>query len=117
MFKKLCTALIYTPLLTHFDIDKHCLLETDVSDTVIAAVFSQLDLDSKWHPVVYFSKSIALAEMNYLIYNKEMLAIIQVFKHWQTELKGTDYPIEVLIDHKTLEYFINTKALSARQAC
>jgi hypothetical protein len=50
--------------------------------------------------------------MNYSIYNKEMLAIVQVFKYWQTELKDTDYPVEVLIDHKVLEYFINTKVLS-----
>jgi hypothetical protein len=117
VFEKLCTALIYILLLTHFDIDKHCLLETDTSDTVIAAVFSQLSLDSKWYPVVYFSKSIALAEMNYSIYNKEILAIVQVFKHWQTEFKSTDHLVEVLTDYKVLEYFINTKALSARQAC
>jgi hypothetical protein len=65
---------------------------------------------------VYFSKSIALAEMNYLIYNKEILAIVQAFEHWQTELKGTDHSVKVLTDYKTLEYFINTKALSVRQA-
>jgi hypothetical protein len=69
-------TLIKALLLTHFDIDKHCLLETDASDTVIAAVFSQLGLNGEWHPVAYFSKSIALAEMNYPIYDKEMLAIV-----------------------------------------
>jgi hypothetical protein len=66
---------------------------------------------------MYFSKSIALTEINYSIYNKEILAIVQTFEHWQTELKGTDYPVEVLTDYKILEYFINTKVLSARQAC
>ena len=55
--------------------------------------------------------------MNYPIYNKEMLAIVQTFKHWQTELEDTDHSVEVLTDHKALEYFISTKALSARQAC
>ena len=54
--------------------------------------------------------------MNYPIHNKEMLAIVQAFKHWQAELEGIDYLVEVLIDYKVLEYFINTKALSARQA-
>ena len=63
-------------LLIYFDIDQHCLLETDASDTVIAAVFSQQGLDSEWHLVVYFSKSIALAEINYPIHNKEILAIV-----------------------------------------
>jgi RNase H-like domain found in reverse transcriptase len=80
-FKKLCTTLIKALLLTHFDVDKHYLLETDALDTVIAAVFSQLGLDGKWHLVAYFSKSIALAEMNYPIHDKEMLAIVQAFEH------------------------------------
>jgi hypothetical protein len=55
--------------------------------------------------------------MNYSIYNKEMLAIVQVFKHWQTELKDTAYLVKVFINYKILEYFINTKALSAKQVC
>jgi hypothetical protein len=55
--------------------------------------------------------------MNYLIYDKEMLVIVQAFKHWRSKLEGTDYPVEVLIDYKALEYFISTKALSVRQAC
>jgi hypothetical protein len=59
----------------------------------------------------------ALAEMNYPIHDKEMLAIIQAFKHWQTELEDTDHPVEVLTDHKAFEYFMSTKALSARQVC
>ena len=83
---------------------------------VIVAVFSQQGLNSKWHLVAYFSKSIALAEINYPIYNKEMLAIVQAFEHWQAELKGTDYLVEVLIDYKALEYFISIKALFTKQA-
>jgi hypothetical protein len=47
MFEKLCTTLIKALLLTHFNIDKHCLLKTNTSDIVIAAVFSQLGLDSE----------------------------------------------------------------------
>jgi hypothetical protein len=66
---------------------------------------------------VYFSKSIALAEINYSIYNKEILAIVQAFEYWQAELEGTDYLVEVFTDYKTLEYFISTKVLLARQAC
>jgi hypothetical protein len=53
------------------------MIETDISDRVIAGVFLQLHPDSIWYPVTYFSKSMALAEYNYKIYNKEMLAIIR----------------------------------------
>jgi hypothetical protein len=58
----------------------------------------------------------ALVEMNYPIHDKEMLAIVQAFEHWRLELEGIDHPVEVLIDHKALEYFMSTKALSGRQA-
>ena len=67
--------------MAHFDVDQYCLIETDASDIVVAAVFSQLGLDGEYHPVVYFSKLMALAKINYPIYNKEMLAIVRAFKH------------------------------------
>jgi hypothetical protein len=33
------------------------------------------------YPVVYYSKTMIDTELNYLIYNKEMLAIVSSFKH------------------------------------
>jgi hypothetical protein len=115
-FKKLQKALTNALLLTHFNVDQHCLLETDASNTVIAAVFSQRGLDGEWHLVAYFSKSMALAKMNYPIHDKEMLAIVQAFEHWRLELEGTNHLVEVLTNYKALEYFMSTKALSTRQA-
>jgi RNase H-like domain found in reverse transcriptase len=50
-FKTLKGRLMDAPLLAHYDIDNQCLLETDASDTVVAAVFSQKGLDEEWHPV------------------------------------------------------------------
>jgi hypothetical protein len=46
-----------------------------------------------------------------------MLVIIRAFKHWRAELEGTGHLIKVFTDYKALEYFISTKALSAKQAC
>ena len=104
------------PLLAHYDLDSQCLLETDASDTVVAAVFSQKGLDGEWHPVGYFSKTMVPAETNYPIYDKELLAIVQALQHWRAELEGTVDPIQVITDHKALEYFMSSKLLSARQA-
>jgi hypothetical protein len=42
-------------------------------------------------------------EFNYEIHDKEMLAIIQSFEHWHTELEGAVSVIEVISDHKALE--------------
>jgi hypothetical protein len=57
-----------------------------------------------------------LAKYNYLIYNKELLAIIQAFEEYKAELKGLANPIQVYSDYKALKYFMTTKNLSARQA-
>ena len=76
-FETLRDRLMSAPLLAHYDLDSQCLLETDASDTVVAAVFSQKGLDGEWHPVGYFSKTMAPAETNYPIHDKEMLAIVQ----------------------------------------
>ena len=115
-FETLRSMLIKAPLLAHYDVDSQCLLETDASDTIVAAVFSQKGLDDEWHPVGYFSKTMAPAETNYPIYDKELLAIIKALQHWRAELEGTKDHVEVITDHKALEYFMTSKSLSARQA-
>jgi hypothetical protein len=69
-----------------------------------------------WRLIAYFSKTINLAEYNYPIYNKELLAIMRVFEEYRAELKGLANFIQVYSDYKALEYFMTTKNLSARQA-
>jgi len=55
-------------------------------------------------------------QYNYEIYNKELLAIIESFELWHTDLEGTDLPVQVLTDYKSLEYFTTIKKLTRRQA-
>ena len=44
--------------------------------------------------------------MNYDVHNKELLAIYKAFHIWQHYLDGTALPIDVVTDHKNLEYFL-----------
>ena len=55
-------------------------------------------------------------ELNYLIHDKELLAIVSSFQHWRVHLEGTLEIVQVVSDHKALEYFMTTKALTTRQA-
>ena len=55
-------------------------------------------------------------EFNYDIHDKELLAIFKAFKIWQHYLEGSTSPIDVVMDHKNLEYFSTTKILMCRQA-
>ncbi len=55
------------------------------------------------------------AECNYHIYDKELLVIIQCFKHWRLELECTELLIQIFIDHQTLRIFMKNKQLTWRQ--
>jgi hypothetical protein len=77
VFKILKKKLMSVLILIHYDPTKETRLETDMSDGVVAGVLLQRHTDKLWHPVAYFSKTIAPAECYYPIHNKEMLAIIQ----------------------------------------
>lgn len=76
----------------------------------------QPDNLGSWKPVAFFSRKMNPAESNYEIYDKELLAIVQAFEEWRPELEGSSEPIEVVTDHKALEYFMKSRLLSRRQA-
>ncbi|KAI0993404.1 hypothetical protein K3495_g14780 [Podosphaera aphanis] len=99
-FHDLKRKLINAPVLAHYNPEAESRLETDASDGVIAAVFSQFSPDNQWHPVAFFSKTMAPAELNYQIHDKEMLAIIKSLLHWRAELQRSPKKIEILSDHK-----------------
>ena len=90
-------------------------METNASDYALAAILSIVNKDNKVHPVVFHSHTITAAELNYNTYDKELLAIFEAFKIWRYYLEGLAYPINVVTDHKNLEYFSTTKILIQKQ--
>jgi len=54
-------------------------------------------------------------ELNYDIYNKELLGIVVVLKEWKVFLQDTKEPFVVKIDYKNLTSFLMTKELNRRQ--
>jgi len=92
-------------------------VEADSLDFATGAVLSQqLMTDGKWHPVVFYSKSLSSVEWNYEIHDKEMLAIICALEEWRHFLEGATHPVEIWTDHKNLKYFMTAKKLNRRQA-
>ncbi len=65
--------------------------------------------------MIIYSKSMILAEINYHIYDKKLLVIIQCFEHWWLELKCIELLIQMFIDHQTLKIFMKNKQLSRWQ--
>ena len=50
------------------------------------------------------------------MHDKELLAIFKAFRSWCHYLEGTPLPVNVITNHKNLEYFSTTKMLTQRQA-
>src|SRR5882724_5753690 len=115
-FETLKTAFTQAPILVHFNPDNPIVVETDASDYVMAAIISQISPnDGDIHPIVFYSCSMQPAELNYEIYDKELLAIFEAFRQWCNYLEGSAHVVLVLSDHKNLEYFATTKQLTHHQ--
>lgn len=115
-FQRIKQLLISAPTLAHYDPDKPTWVETDASNFVVAGVLSQKDSLGALRPVAYYSRKLKGAELNYCIYDRELLAIVRAFETWRPELLGVAAPTKVVSDHQSLRYFMTTKQLSARQA-
>jgi len=87
-------------------------VETDASDYALAAILSIMTKDNEIYPVAFYSRTFSTLELNYNIHNKELLAIFKAFKIWQHYLEGSASLIDIITDHKNLEYFSTTKVLT-----
>ncbi|CAI7768027.1 unnamed protein product, partial [Closterium sp. NIES-54] len=64
-------------------------LVTDASDIAVGAVLLQ-DFGNSLQPIAYESRELHPPERNYLIPDREMLAIVHAFKVWRCYLTGAD---------------------------
>ncbi len=99
-------------VLCHFDLKRQAILKINASNYVKDEILSQYNDEKVFHSMTFYSKSMILAEINYYIYDKKLLVIIQCFKHWWFKLKCTELLIQMFIDHQTLKIFMKNKQLS-----
>jgi len=115
-FEALKAAFISAPVLTHWVPDSPIIVETDASDYALGAILSIQTESGEIHPVAFHSRTFSAPELNYDTHDKELLAIFDAFRVWRHYLEGSGTPIDVVTDHKNLEYFSTTKVLTRRQA-
>ncbi len=115
-FQTLKKAFTMAPVLTHWLPDTPIIVETDTSDYALAAVLSITTPSGKLHLVAFHSRTFHEPECNYDVHDKELLTIFEAFTRWQHYLKGSSTPIDVVTDHRNLQYFSTTKILTHRQA-
>ncbi len=99
-------------VLCHFDLKWQAILKIDALNYVKDEILSQYNDEKVFHSMIFYSKSMILAEINYYIYDKKLLVIIRCFEHWWLELKCIELLIQMFIDHQTLKIFMKNKQLS-----
>jgi RNase H-like domain found in reverse transcriptase len=57
------------------------LLETDALDKAIRRCISQIRKDRILHLIAYYFRKLLLAKLNYNVYNKELLAIVDTIEY------------------------------------
>jgi len=116
VFETLKTTFTQAPILAHFNPDNPIIVETDASDYVFAAIISHISPNNgDIHPITFYSCRVQPANLNYKIYDKELLAIFKAFQQWHNYLEGSAHVLFILSDHKNLEYFTTTKQLTHHQ--
>jgi RNase H-like domain found in reverse transcriptase/Reverse transcriptase (RNA-dependent DNA polymerase)/Integrase zinc binding domain/Chromo (CHRromatin Organisation MOdifier) domain/Integrase core domain/Retroviral aspartyl protease len=115
-FDDLKTAFTTAPILRHYDPSRDVILETDSSDRAFGAVASQRGDDGILYPIAFYSRKLNAAELNYEIYDKEMLAIVETMDRWRHYFEGSGHKTTIITDHKNLLWFTETKVYNRRQA-
>ena len=87
-------------------------METDALDYTLTTILSICNKENEVHLVAFHSYIFTSVELNYDMHDKESLAIFEAFKIWWYYLESLAYPINVVTDHKNLEYFSTTKVLT-----
>jgi hypothetical protein len=107
------TALAAAVPLAHPDSKAAVSLATDASATHVGAVLQQRQ-QGVWRPLSFFSKKLSTAEMKYSAFDRELLAVYSVVKHFRFILEGRQFA--VFTDHKpiTAALHCQTPPLSAR---
>jgi hypothetical protein len=114
-FETIRDALCNAPVLALPDPTKPYVVVTDASGYALGACLMQ-DQGAGLQPIVYMSKKMQPAELNYPVHHKEMLSIVCALKEWRHYLHGAQFTVRILTDHKSLVHFNTQPKLSERQA-
>ena len=91
-------------------------MKTNTLNYTLTAILSIVNEKDEVYIVAFHFHTFTTVELNYNIHNKELLAIFKAFKIWQHYLENLAYSINVIKDHKNIEYFSTTKVSTQRQA-
>ena len=80
MFKKIKNKFIKKLILKIYRLELLIKIKIDLLDFILRVYIVQKYKDKIWYLVAYYSRKLIPPELNYNIYNKELLVIVAVLK-------------------------------------
>ena len=111
LFKEIKKKFTKEPILKIYRLTLLIRVKIDTLDFVLGVCLLQKHREVQYL-VIYYSRKIILLELNYDIYNKELLVIVIVLKEQRAFLQGTIELFIIKIDYKDLISFLITKELN-----
>ena len=105
-FVELKLRLTSAPVLVNPDFDKQFTIQTDASNTGLAAVLFQ-EIDGAEHPIAFASKTMTSAQRNYTVTEQECLAVLFGIDKFRQFVEGTKF--RVVTDHHSLLWLKDQK--------
>jgi len=104
--------------LSYPDLTRPFFIETDASDTAIAAVLYQKNnnnsdnstSDNSRQIVSVISRVLKQYELRYTVHKKELLAIVYALSKFRSIIWGTPHSIQILTDNMALSHYINSSS-------
>ncbi|KAK3507924.1 hypothetical protein QTP70_003814 [Hemibagrus guttatus] len=116
-FQQLKACFTTASILRHPDPDLPFVVEVDASCSGLGAVLCQRHGEpGKLHPCAFYSRKLMVAEVNYDVGNRELLAIKAALEEWRHWMEGVHHPFQVLTDYRNLEYLRGAEQLNPWQA-
>ncbi|CAH8833617.1 unnamed protein product [Trichobilharzia szidati] len=84
-------------VMTTVDLDLPLIVETDASDTAIAATLTQ-----NGRPVAFFSRTLSPSERHHSAVEKEAYAIVEAIRKWRHYLLGTHF--QLITDQRSVSF-------------
>jgi hypothetical protein len=88
------------PLLIHANFSKPFVLEVDIFDFIVGIILSQFGKDNFFHPIDFHNHNYFPIKINYKIYDKELLTIVDAFQECCHLFVEVQHEITVYLDHK-----------------
>lgn len=105
-FRSLKEKLVTPPILASPDFDREFTLQTDASDTAIAAVLTQ-EFEDGEKVIEYYSHKLTTPQRNYHATEKEGLAVILAIEHFRGYLEG--YHFKLITDNSAITWIQKSK--------